>query len=240
MYSHPYSLVFKQTARKKRCFRVAGCSNIRSCCSWAWYYFAFRVMMTQGQGSNNIDLCFIQTLPLWPRQTTSDLSLSCQGLFAGTVPRYIKRLAAYLVVGAVLLPALAALQQVCGGPTCFGHLVLPDGLLGENIPQLFELITGHFLQKHTNITNAFKQKKKPSYALASYGARACNTSLKLFINEQKAYLCGHFGPNQVKIQEVFGFPAGMFFFKTIQKHKWDSRIQTLMEDNKPGCIDDRK
>ena len=61
------------------------------------------------------------------------------------MPRYIKRLAAYLVVGAVLLPALAALQQVCGGPTCFGHLVLPDGLLGENIPQLFELITGHFL-----------------------------------------------------------------------------------------------
>lgn len=53
----------------------------------------------------------------------------------------------YLVVGAILLLALAALQQVGGGATSFGHLVLPDGLLGENISQLFQLITGHFLDE---------------------------------------------------------------------------------------------
>lgn len=53
----------------------------------------------------------------------------------------------YLVVGAVLLLALAALQQVSGGATSLGHLVLPDGLLGENVPQLFQLIAGHFLHK---------------------------------------------------------------------------------------------
>lgn len=52
-----------------------------------------------------------------------------------------------LVVGAVLLLALAALQQVSGGATSFGHLVFPDGLLGENVPQLFQLVTGHFLHK---------------------------------------------------------------------------------------------
>lgn len=40
----------------------------------------------------------------------------------------------YLVVGAVLLLALAALQQVGGGATSFGHLVFPDGFLGENVP----------------------------------------------------------------------------------------------------------
>lgn len=53
----------------------------------------------------------------------------------------------YLVVGAILFLALAALQQVGGGAARFGHLVLPDGLLGENISQLFQLITGHFLDK---------------------------------------------------------------------------------------------
>lgn len=53
----------------------------------------------------------------------------------------------YLVVGAVLLLALAALQQVGGGATGFGHLVLPDGLLGENVPQLFQLVAGHFLHE---------------------------------------------------------------------------------------------
>lgn len=54
---------------------------------------------------------------------------------------------AHLVVGAVLLLALAALQQVGGGATRFGHLVFPDGLLGENVPQLLQLIAGHLLQK---------------------------------------------------------------------------------------------
>ena len=54
----------------------------------------------------------------------------------------------HLVVGAVLLPALAALQQVGGGATSLGHLVFPDGLLGENVPQLFQLVAGHFLRRH--------------------------------------------------------------------------------------------
>lgn len=58
----------------------------------------------------------------------------------------------YLVIGAVLLLALAALQQVSAGATSFGHLVFPDGLLGEDIPQLFQLIAGHFLQKKKNMT----------------------------------------------------------------------------------------
>lgn len=44
--------------------------------------------------------------------------------------------ARYLVVGAVFLIAFATLQQVRGGPTSFGHLMLSDGLLGENVPQL--------------------------------------------------------------------------------------------------------
>lgn len=51
----------------------------------------------------------------------------------------------YLVVGAVLLLALAALQQVGGGAAGFGHLVLPDGLLGESVSQLLQLVAGHFL-----------------------------------------------------------------------------------------------
>ncbi len=59
----------------------------------------------------------------------------------------------HLVVGAVLLLALAALQQVGGGATGFGHLVLPDGLLGENVPQLFQLVAGHFLQKYSREKN---------------------------------------------------------------------------------------
>ena len=57
----------------------------------------------------------------------------------------------YLVVGAVLLLALAALQQVSGGATSFGHLVFPDGLLGENVPQLLQLITGHFLYEDRGV-----------------------------------------------------------------------------------------
>lgn len=42
----------------------------------------------------------------------------------------------HLVVRAVLLLALAALQQVGGGAAGFGHLVFPDGRLGEIVPQL--------------------------------------------------------------------------------------------------------
>lgn len=42
----------------------------------------------------------------------------------------------YLIVGAVLLPALAALEQVSGGATSLGHLVLADGLLGHDVSQL--------------------------------------------------------------------------------------------------------
>ena len=51
----------------------------------------------------------------------------------------------YLVVATVLLPALAALQEVCGGASGLGHLVLSDGLLGENVPQLLQLVARHFL-----------------------------------------------------------------------------------------------
>ncbi len=57
----------------------------------------------------------------------------------------------HLVVGAVLLLALAALQQVGGGATSFGHLVFPDGLLGENAPQLLQLVTRHFLRRNRDV-----------------------------------------------------------------------------------------
>lgn len=52
-----------------------------------------------------------------------------------------------LVIGAVLLPAFAALEEVSRGAACLGHLVLTDGLLGHGIPQFPQLITGHFLEK---------------------------------------------------------------------------------------------
>lgn len=58
----------------------------------------------------------------------------------------------YLVVGAVPLLALAALQQVGAGATSFGHLVFPDGLLGESVSQLLQLIAGHFLHKDRDVT----------------------------------------------------------------------------------------
>lgn len=60
--------------------------------------------------------------------------------------------ARYLVVGAVLLLALAALQQVGGGAAGFGHLMLPDGLLGDHVPQLLQLIASHFLDKRRDRT----------------------------------------------------------------------------------------
>ena len=53
----------------------------------------------------------------------------------------------YLVIGAVLLLAFAALEEVGGGAACLGHLVLTDGLLGHGIPQFPQLNTGHFLEK---------------------------------------------------------------------------------------------
>lgn len=57
----------------------------------------------------------------------------------------------YLVVGAVLLLALAALQQVSGGAASFGHLVFPYGLLGESVSQLLQLVAGHFLHKDRGV-----------------------------------------------------------------------------------------
>lgn len=51
----------------------------------------------------------------------------------------------HLVVGAVLLLALAALEEVGDGAARFGHLVLTDGLLGHGIAQLLQLIAGHLL-----------------------------------------------------------------------------------------------
>lgn len=56
-----------------------------------------------------------------------------------------------LVVGAVLLLALAALEEVSDGAARLGHLVLPDGLLGHGIPQLLQLIAGHLLPLGTSV-----------------------------------------------------------------------------------------
>lgn len=50
-----------------------------------------------------------------------------------------------LVVRAVLLLALATLEEVGHGAARLGHLVLPDGLLGHGVPQLLQLIAGHLL-----------------------------------------------------------------------------------------------
>lgn len=63
------------------------------------------------------------------------------------VPAWPCRARVYLVVSAVPLLALAALQQVGAGASGFGHLVLPYGLLGENVPQLFQFIAGHLLHE---------------------------------------------------------------------------------------------
>lgn len=54
----------------------------------------------------------------------------------------------YLVIGAIFLLAFAALEEVGGGAACLGHLVLTDGLLGHGVPQLPQLITGHFLERN--------------------------------------------------------------------------------------------
>lgn len=66
----------------------------------------------------------------------------------------------YLVVSAVALPAIIALQQVGAGATSFGHLVLPYGLLGENVPQLFQLIAGHLLHENKNVMKWSSGTKK--------------------------------------------------------------------------------
>lgn len=55
-------------------------------------------------------------------------------------------MAAHLRVGAVLLSALAAGEQVCLRATSTGHLVLSDGLLGHGLTDLLQLITGHLLE----------------------------------------------------------------------------------------------
>lgn len=52
-----------------------------------------------------------------------------------------------LRVGAVLLPALAAGEQIGLCATCTGHLMLTDGLLGHGFTDLLQLITGHLLIK---------------------------------------------------------------------------------------------
>lgn len=70
----------------------------------------------------------------------------------------------YLVIGAVFLLALAALQQVGGGATSFSHLVFPDGLLGEHVPQLFQLVAGHFLNKDDMMCDNERGKKRQECA----------------------------------------------------------------------------
>ena len=60
-----------------------------------------------------------------------------EGFLAWKVP--------YLVVAAVLLFALAALEQVGGGAHGLGQLVLTDGILGQGVPQLLQIVTGHLL-----------------------------------------------------------------------------------------------
>lgn len=63
----------------------------------------------------------------------------------GWGPLGVQSTGAHLVVGAVLLLALAALEEVGDGAARFGHLVLTDGLLGHGIAQLLQLIAGHLL-----------------------------------------------------------------------------------------------
>lgn len=75
----------------------------------------------------------------------------------------------YLVIGAVFLLAFAALQQVRGGAAGFGHLVLPDGLLGENVPQLLQLVAGHFLRHkaHSDIAGKSQPQTRGSQLCTS-------------------------------------------------------------------------
>lgn len=57
-----------------------------------------------------------------------------------------------LGVGAVLLLALPTGEEVGLRPSCLGHLMLPDRFFRHGFPDLFQLVTGHFLSK--------KKKKK--------------------------------------------------------------------------------
>lgn len=57
-----------------------------------------------------------------------------------------------LRVGAVLLPALAAGEQVSLCATCTGHLVLTDGLLSHGLADLLQLVTGHLLIKRAKFS----------------------------------------------------------------------------------------
>ena len=60
--------------------------------------------------------------------------------------RYIIQLMVYyLSVGAPLLLALAAGEQVSLGPSGLGHLVISNGFFGQVLPYQLQLITSHFL-----------------------------------------------------------------------------------------------
>lgn len=52
-----------------------------------------------------------------------------------------------LGVGAVLLLAFPTGEEVSLRPSCLGHLMLPDCFFRHGFPDLFQLITGHFLSK---------------------------------------------------------------------------------------------
>lgn len=61
-----------------------------------------------------------------------------------------------LSVSAVLLLAFAASEEVGLSATCLGHLVLPDRLFRHSLPDLLQLVTGHFLprREHSYISPA--------------------------------------------------------------------------------------
>lgn len=52
-----------------------------------------------------------------------------------------------LGVGAVLLLAFPTGEEVSLCSSCLGHLMLPDCFFCHGFPDLFQLITGHFLSK---------------------------------------------------------------------------------------------
>lgn len=58
-----------------------------------------------------------------------------------------------LGVGAVLLLALPTGEEVGLRPSCLGHLMLPDRFFRHGFPDLFQLVTGHFLSKGKKKSN---------------------------------------------------------------------------------------
>lgn len=58
-----------------------------------------------------------------------------------------------LGVGAVLLLALPTGEEVGLRPSCLGHLMLPDRFFRHGFPDLFQLVTGHFLSKKKKKSN---------------------------------------------------------------------------------------